>query len=177
MKRLFFFMYDGNDIYNAFKLSSVANSYFTAWASGKVTLDFSDKYKELSDLKKLSHLKTFSERCFFGVPVSQWNEWAIKGMSNPELKAIGFSHHTITTVRALLFEGQYAKKQIELRKMRTLSCLQKGLSFEDIYVNEFRYSLNYIKAVYTLRRYFTETLFPGLLLEEIMEIAFEQSEG
>lgn len=174
MKRLFFFMYDGNDIYNAFKLSSVANSYFSAWILGKVTLDFSEGYKKLSDQKKLAHLKTFAERCFFGVPVSQWNEWAIRGMSETDFKALGFTKHVHQTVRELLFEGKYAEIQIKLRKVRTLERLTKGWSFERIYMEDFQRAYNFDRqSGFRLREFFSK-LFPGLNFEEIIYLAYMQ---
>ena len=86
----------------------------------------------------------------------------------------GFSHHMVTTVRSVLFEGRYEECQVELRKERTLERLRQGWSFEKIYTVGFQkyYKPNQLSYQIKLEEYFLETLFPSLSFEEIRNLAF-----
>jgi hypothetical protein len=142
---------------------------------GKVTLQISrSKYTKLRNSGRVDAMKIFDERCLYGVPVSEWEEWAIEGLSATDIENKGFSHHMVTTVRLVYFEGRYEEYQIELRKGRTLERLREGWSFEEIYTKGFKklYNPNWNKYKMKLKDYFLETLFPGLSFEEIEYLAF-----
>ncbi|KKM74046.1 hypothetical protein LCGC14_1404290 [marine sediment metagenome] len=134
------------------------------WKKGdKLDFEFWIDSREL-DISKESERYFNPEVKLCGIPISKWEEWAIKEIPNSEIVEIsGLSFNTIVSVYKHNFGGRN-KILLNYRRDKTIKMRKKGMSLKNIYISIFK--KNYYPS--NFRRDFRKW-FNGMTPEQIEE--------
>jgi len=165
VEALVYISFSDNKIYDTLSSPHSKEGWLYRWwkKGDKLDIEFWIDSREL-DISKESVKLLSPEVKFCGIPISKWEEWAIKEIPNNKIAEIsGLSFNTIVSVYKHNFGGRN-KILLNYRREKTITMRKTGMSLKNIYTSIFK------KPYYpsNFRRDF-KSWFNGMTPEQIEE--------